>query len=68
MDGKIEFRGPEGNLIARTGRFPALPPNFDLSERMRNRYEDLFIDANTCVSNFTDTRCDSDLAVAAMFN
>ena len=55
-------------LIARTGRFPALPLNFDLSERMRNRYEDLFIDANTCVSNFTDTRCDWDLAVAAMFN
>ena len=67
-EGKIEFRGPEGTLIARTGRFPVLPLNFDLSERMRNRYEDLFIDANTCVSNFTDTRCDWDLAVAAMFN
>jgi len=67
-EGKLEFRNPEGMLIARTGRFPALPLNFDLSERMRNRYEDLFVDANTCVSNFTDTRCDWDLAVAAMFN
>lgn len=66
-DGKIEFRDPEGALIARTGRLPSLPLNFDLSERLRNRYEDLFIDANTCVSNFTDTRCDWDLAVAAMF-
>jgi len=66
-DDKIEFHSPEGILIARTGRLPSLPLKFDLPERMRNRYEDLFIDANTCVSNFTDTRCDWDLAVAAMF-
>ena len=65
---KIEFRNPEGILIARTGRLPALPLNFDLSERMRNRYEDLFIDANTCVSKYDDERIDWDLAVGAMFN
>jgi hypothetical protein len=65
--GKIEFRNPGGELLARAGRMPALPANFELGERMRNRYEDLFIDANTCVSNFTDTRIDWNLAVGAMF-
>ena len=67
-EGKIEFRNPEGKLIARAGCLPSLPLNFDLTERMRNRYEDLFIDANTCVSKFDDDRIDWDLAVGAMFN
>ena len=67
-EGKIEFRNPDGILIARAGRMPSLPSNFDLTERMRNRYEDLFIDANTCVSKYDDARIDWDLAVGAMFN
>ena len=67
-EGKLEFRNPEGRLITLAGRLPPLPPNFDLSERMRNRYEDLFIDANTCVSKFDDVRIDWDLAVGHMFN
>ena len=67
-EGKIEFRNPEGIRIARAGRMPVLPLNFDLSERMRNRYEDLFIDANTCVSQYDDARIDWDLAVGHMFH
>ena len=67
-EGKVEFRSPEGILIARAGRMPAVPLNFDLSERMRNRYEDLFIDANTCVSKYDDARIDWDLAVGHMFH
>ncbi len=67
-EGKIEFRNPEGIRIARAGRMPALPLNFNLSERMRNRYEDLFIDANTCVSKYDDARIDWDLAVGHMFH
>jgi len=47
---------------------PTLPSNFDLSERMRNRYEDLFIDANTGVSQFDDVRIDWDLAVGNLFH
>ncbi len=47
---------------------PALPLNFNLSERMRNPYEDLFIDANTCVSKYDDARIDWDLAVGHMFH
>ena len=35
---------------------------------MRNRYEDLFIDANTCVSKYDDPRIDWDLAVEHMFH
>jgi len=66
-EGKVEFRNPGGILIARAGRMPSLPLNFDLTERMRNRYEDLFIDANTCVSQYDDARIDWDLAVGAMF-
>lgn len=66
--GEIEFRNPEGSVIARSGKPPPLPGNFELGECMRNRYEDLFIDANTCVSRFDDTRIDWDLAVGHMFN
>lgn len=65
---KIEFRNPQGILIARAGRMPVLPLNFDLGERMRNRYQDLFIDANTCVSKYDDARIDWDLAVGHMFH
>lgn len=66
-EGKVEFRNPNDRLIARAGRLPTLPSNFELSEHMRNRYEDLFIDANTCVSYYTDT-IDWDLAVGHMFH
>jgi len=67
-EGKVEFRNLDGIPIARAGRMPVLPLNFALSERMRNRYEDLFIDANTCVSKYDDARIDWDLAVGHMFH
>ena len=67
-EGKIEFRNPQGILIASIGRMPVLPLNFDLGERMRNRYQDLFSDANTCVSKYDDARIDWDLAVGHMFH
>jgi Domain of unknown function (DUF222)/HNH endonuclease len=65
--GKLEFRNPDGVLIAPAGRLPTLPADFDLGERLRNRYEDLYIDANTCVSQFDDNRIDWDLAVGYFF-
>ena len=67
-EGKVEFRNRSDRLIARAGRLPTLPSNFELSEHMRNRYEDLFIDANTCVSKYDDPRIDWDLAVGHMFH
>ena len=67
-EGKIEFRNPDGILIARAGRMPTVPLDFDLTEHMRNRYEDLFIHSNTCVSQYDDARMDWDLAVGHMFN
>jgi hypothetical protein len=67
-EGKIEFHNPEGLPIARTGYIPPLSSQFDITERMRNRYEDLFIHANTCVPEYNDSRIDWDLAVGAMFN
>ena len=51
----------------RTGQLPSIPPSYDLTERMRNRYEDLFIDANTCVTHYDGTRIDWGLAVGALF-
>jgi hypothetical protein len=44
-EGKVEFRNPKGELIARTGYIPSFSGMLDITERMRNRYEDLFIDA-----------------------
>lgn len=67
QEGKIEFRNPGGQAIARTGQLPTLPANFDLRVRMRNRYEDLFVDASTCVPLCDDASIDWDLAVGAMF-
>ena len=65
--GLIEFRNPEGKLIPRTGQLPRISPTLDLSERMRNRYEDLFIDANTCVTHYDGSPMDWNLAVGALF-
>ena len=65
--GLIEFRNPEGKLIPRTGELPRISPSLDLTERMRNRYEDLFIDANTCVTHYDGSPMDWNLAVGALF-
>jgi len=65
--GLIEFRNPGGRLIPRSGELPPLPPSLDLTERMRNRYEDLFIDANTCVTQYDGSPMDWNLAVGALF-
>ena len=51
--GGIEFRDPGGRGIDRAGQIPALCPSLDITERMRDRYEDLFIDANTCMPQYT---------------
>ncbi len=66
-DGQIEFRNPGGELIARTGYIPALLPVPNITERLRDRYEDLHINAQTCVSKYDDNRIDWDLAVGALF-
>jgi hypothetical protein len=65
--GKVEFRNPKGELIARTGYIPAFSPMLDITERMRNRYEDLFIDANTCVTQYNGGGIDWNMAVSAMY-
>jgi hypothetical protein len=69
--GKVEFRNPKGQLIARTGYIPAFSGLLDITERMRNRYEDLFIDANTCVTQcvtqYDGGGIDWNMAVSAMY-
>ena len=65
--GKIEFRDPNGRLIARTGYLPTLSPEIDLADHMRDRYEGLFIDSQTCVTKYDGGGVDWDLAVGAMF-
>ena len=66
-EGRLEFRNPEGKRIDRTGKMPVLPHKVTLGEHMRNRYEDLYVDAGTCVPLCDDARIDWDLAVGAMF-
>ena len=66
-DGVVEFRNPQGKLIPRTGKLPPVPPCFDASEHIRNRYEDLFINANTCVTHYDGGPMDWNLAVGALF-
>ena len=39
-----------------------------ITERMRDRYEDLYIDANTCVSNYTSGGIDWNMAVSGLMN
>ena len=63
----VEFRNPRGQLIARTGYIPAFSDMLDITERLRNRYEDLFIDANTCVAKYDGGGIDWDMAVSAMY-
>ena len=67
QQGQIEFRDQRGQLIARTGHIPALLPVPNITERLRDRYEDLHINAQTCVSMYDDARIDWNLAVGALF-
>ena len=66
--GGIEFRDPGGRRIDRTGQILGLCPSLDITERMRDRYEDLYIDANTCVSNYTSGGIDWNMAVSGLMN
>jgi len=66
--GGIEFRDPGGRGIDRAGQIPAICPSIDITERMRDRYEELFIDANTCVSHYTSGGIDWDMAVSGLMN
>ena len=65
--GTVEFRNPKGQLIARTGYIPTFSVMLDITERMRNRYEDLFIYANTCVTKYDGGGIDWNMAVSAMY-
>ena len=67
-EGRIEFRDPGGRRIDRAGQIPGLCPSLDITERMRDRYEDLYIDANTCVSNYTSGGIDWNMAVSGLMN
>ena len=66
--GGIEFRDPGGRGIDRAGQLPALCPSLDITERMRDRYEDFYIDANTCVSHYSSGGIDWDMAVSGLLN
>ncbi len=64
---EVEFRNLQEQLIARTGYIPAFSGMLDITERMRNRYEDLLIDSNTCVTKYDGEGIDWDMAVSAMY-
>jgi hypothetical protein len=66
--GDLEFRDPHGQLIPATGTLPPISPDLDITQQMRDRYEDLSIDANTCVSRYEWGGIDWDLAVGALFH
>lgn len=66
--GKVEFMNPEGRRIERTGYIPTLSPEIAIDERLRRRYEDLHIDAQTGVTRYDGDEIDWDMAVSALFH
>jgi hypothetical protein len=67
-EGVLEFRNPNEDLIPASGSLPPISPDLDITQQMRNRYEDLFINANTCVSQYEGDGIDWDLAVGALYH
>jgi len=64
----VEFKNQRGELIPAAGTLPPISPELDITQQMRNRYEDLFINENTCVSRYEWGGIDWDLAVGALFH
>jgi len=67
-EGILEFRNENEQLIPAAGTLPPISPDLDITQQMRNRYEDLFINENTCVSRYEWGGIDWDLAVGALFH
>jgi hypothetical protein len=42
--GRVAFHDRNGRRIESSGKLPAVRPSIDITEQMRDRYEDLFID------------------------
>ncbi len=66
--GQVEFKNQRGELIPAAGTLLPISPELDITQQMRNRYEDLFINENTCVSRYEWGGIDWDLAVGALFH
>ena len=66
--GAVEFVDPWGLNIESAGRMPAVQPSFDLASHMRDRHEDLFINASTCVTRYDGGVIDWNMAVEGLIN
>jgi len=65
-DGQLLFRDQVGQVIDTTGYVP--PSDYTLAEYMRQRMEDLYINSETCVSQwYAGDSMDYDLAVGSLF-
>ncbi len=65
-DGQVLFRDQVGQVIDTTGYVP--PSDYTLAEYMRQRMEDLYINSETCVSQwYAGDSMDYDLAVGSLF-
>ena len=65
-DTLLVFRDQVGEVIDSAGYSP--PTDYDLAEWMRNKLEDLHIDAETCVPQwYAGDVMDYDLAVSSLF-
>ena len=49
-------------------RHPGVDPSLDITDHMRDVYEDLHIDAHTCVSHYTGGGIDWDMTVSGLMN
>ncbi len=66
--GRVEFHDRNGRRIESSGKLPAVRPSIDITEQMRDRYEDLFINANTCVSHYSSGGIDWDMTISGLIN
>ncbi len=66
--GRVKFHDRNGRRIESSGKLPAVRPSIDITEQMRDRYEDLYIDASTCVSHYSSGGIDWDMAVSGLMN
>jgi len=66
--GTVEFVDPWGRLMESAGRIPAVHSSVELASHMRDQCEDLFINANTCVTRYDGGVIDWNLAIDGLVN
>lgn len=66
--GAVEFVDPWGRLIESAGRIPTVHPSIELASHMRDQYEDLFINASTCVTRYDGGVIDWHMAIDGLVN